>query len=94
MAESQAVLAKRDEKRRLVKEASNAIYLNLTKEATEFQRLDIEAKMCDAEARRMDAKTKIRAENTRIMLTDLGNMDDDTMAWFLKKHAEIRARDA
>jgi hypothetical protein len=28
------------------------------------------------------------------MLADLATMDDDTMAWFLKKHAEIRARDA
>jgi hypothetical protein len=31
MADSQVALAKRDEKRRLKKEASTAIYLNLTK---------------------------------------------------------------
>lgn len=101
MAESQAALAKRDDKRRLKKEVSNAIYLNLSKEAIEVQRLDVEAKkayaeakMRDAEGRRMDAEAKIWAEDTRIMLADLGGMDDETSAWFLKKRAEIRTRDA
>jgi uncharacterized protein (DUF488 family) len=66
MAESQDALARRDEKRCLEKEASNAIYINLTKEAIEVQRLDVEAKkadadtkMRDAEARRMDTEAKI-----------------------------------
>jgi hypothetical protein len=36
MAKSQAALAKRGEKRRLEKEVSNAIYLNLSKEALRF----------------------------------------------------------
>ncbi|KAK1644416.1 hypothetical protein QYE76_062221 [Lolium multiflorum] len=85
MVESQAVLAKRDEKSSLEKEGSIAIYLNLTKEAIEVQRMDAEAKkadaeakMLDAKARRMDAEAKIRAEDTRIMLADLATMDDDT----------------
>jgi hypothetical protein len=47
------------------KEASTAIYLNLTKEAIGVQRMHDEA--------------KIRAEDTRIMLADLATMDDDTM---------------
>jgi hypothetical protein len=87
MADSQAALAERGEKRRLEKEASTAIYLNLTKEDIEVQRMDVEAKktdteakMLDAEARKMDAEAKIRAENTRIMLADLATMDDDTRA--------------
>jgi hypothetical protein len=46
------------------------------------------------EARRMDAETKIRTEDTRIMLADFSNMDDDTRAWFLKKRVEIRGRGA
>ncbi|KAK1663471.1 hypothetical protein QYE76_051630 [Lolium multiflorum] len=50
IAESQSVLAKRNEKRRLEKEASNTIYLNLTKDAIEVQRLGIEAKKADAKA--------------------------------------------
>jgi hypothetical protein len=49
--------------------------------------------MCDAEARRIDAEPKIQAEDTRIMLADLGNMDNDLRVWFLKKHAKIHARD-
>jgi hypothetical protein len=32
----------------------------------------------DFEARRLDAETKIQAEDTSIMLTDLATMDDDT----------------
>jgi hypothetical protein len=47
--------------------------------------------MRDAEARRMDTEAKVRAEDTRITLTDLSNMDDDTRAWFGKKRAKIRA---
>jgi hypothetical protein len=50
MAESQATLAKREEKRRLEKEASTAIYLKLTKEAIGVQRMDVEAKRVDVEA--------------------------------------------
>jgi hypothetical protein len=50
--------------------------------------------LLDAEARRMDAKAKILAEDTRIMLADLSSVDDDTRAWFMKRRAEIRARDA
>jgi hypothetical protein len=41
-----------------------------------------------------DAEAKIRAEDTRIMLADLSSVDDDTRAWFMKRRAEIRARDA
>jgi hypothetical protein len=37
-------MAKWDEKKRLEKEASAAIYINLTKEAIEVQRLDADAK--------------------------------------------------
>jgi hypothetical protein len=62
-------LAKRDEKRHLENEVSNAIYLNLSKEAIEVQRFDIEAKKADTEAKilntegkRMDAEAKILAE--------------------------------
>jgi hypothetical protein len=55
--------------------------------------MDIEAKMRDSGAKRMDAEAKIRVENTRIMLAGLSNMDDEPRAWFLKKRAEIRARD-
>jgi hypothetical protein len=47
-----------------------------------------ETKLRDAEARRMDAEAKNRAEYTRIMLANLSNMDDDTRDWFMKKHAE------
>jgi hypothetical protein len=36
----------------------------------------------------------LRAEDTRIMLADLSGVDDDTRAWFMKRRAEIRARDA
>jgi hypothetical protein len=39
----------------------------------------------------MDVEAKIRAEDTRITLTNLGSMDDDTRAWFRKKRTEIRA---
>jgi 23S rRNA pseudoU1915 N3-methylase RlmH len=101
MAESQAALAKSDEKRSLEKESSNAIYLNLnlTKEAIEVQRLDVEvnkadakAKMRDAEGRRMDAEAKIWAKDTRIVLADLGSMDDETRALFLKKRAKTARR--
>jgi hypothetical protein len=87
MVENQAAMDKRDEKKRLKKEAVTAIYLNLTKEAIEVQRMDVEAKkvdaeakMVDAKARRMDAETKIRAVDTRIMLVCLSNMNDDTRA--------------
>jgi hypothetical protein len=82
-----SALAARDEKRRLKKEAATAIYHNLAKEVIEVQRLDVEAKKADAEA-------KLRAEDTRIMLADLSGVDDDTRAWFMKRRAEIRARDA
>jgi hypothetical protein len=42
----------------------------------------------------MDAEAKTRAEDTRIMLADLSSVDDDTSAWFMKRRAEISARDA
>jgi hypothetical protein len=42
MAENQAAMAKRDEKKRLEKEAASAIYLNL--EFIEVQRMDVEPK--------------------------------------------------
>jgi hypothetical protein len=87
MAETQATLDKRDEKKPLEKEAATAIYLNFTKEVIEVQMMDVdgkmadtEAKLCDGEARRMDAEAKTRAKDTRIMLADLNNMDDDTNA--------------
>lgn len=94
MADNRVALAARDEKRRLEKEAAAAIYHNLAKEVIEVQKANSEAKLLDAEARRMDAKAKILAEDTRIMLADLSNVDDDTRAWFIKRRAEIRARDA
>nr|XP_051208285.1 uncharacterized protein LOC127325530 [Lolium perenne] len=94
MADNHAAMAARDEKRRLEKEAAAAIYHNLAKEVIEVQKADAEAKLLDAEARRMDAKAKILAEDTRIMLADLSSVDDDTRAWFMKRRAEIRARDA
>ncbi|KAK1699490.1 hypothetical protein QYE76_016187 [Lolium multiflorum] len=101
MAGNLAALAARDEKRRLEKEAVVAIYHNLAKEVIEVQRMDVEAKKADAEAklrdafaRRMDTEAKTRAEDTRIMLVDLSGVDDDTRAWFMTRHAEIRARDA
>ena len=55
---------------------------------------DVEARMADAEARRLDAEAKLRSEDTRIMLADLSSMDEGTKAWFVKKRAEIQARDA
>jgi hypothetical protein len=101
MADSQVTLARRDKKRRLEKVASTAIYLNLTQETIEVERMDIEAKRADVEAkrldvepRRIDVEAKIHAENTRIMLAYLATMDDDTRAWFPKKRVKIRARDA
>jgi hypothetical protein len=48
----------------------------------------------DTEVRRMDAAAKTRVEDTRIMLANLSSIDDDTRAWFMKRHAEIHARDA
>jgi hypothetical protein len=62
MADNQAALAARDEKRCLEKEAAAVIFLNLTKEVIEVQKADAEAKLHDAEARRMDAEAKTRAE--------------------------------
>ncbi|KAK1603848.1 hypothetical protein QYE76_027521 [Lolium multiflorum] len=88
MADNHAAMAARDEKRRLEKEAAAAIYHNLAKEVIEVQKADAEAKLLD------DAKAKILAEDTRIMLADLSSVDDDTRAWFMKRRAEIRARDA
>ncbi|KAK1683435.1 hypothetical protein QYE76_044283 [Lolium multiflorum] len=87
MAKSQVALAKRDEKRRLKKEAFIAICLNLIKDAIEVQRMNVEAK-------RMDAEAKIRTEDARIVLAGLATMDDTTRAWFQTKRAEICARDA
>jgi hypothetical protein len=40
----------------------------------------------------MDTEAKIQVDDTRIMLADLSNMNGDTMAWFMKKRAEIRAQ--
>jgi hypothetical protein len=50
--------------------------------------------MRDAEFRKMDTETKIWAEDTKIMLADLSNMEDGTRVWFLNKRAETRVRDA
>jgi hypothetical protein len=80
LAESQDTMAKQDEKKRLEKDATTCIYINLTKEAIEVKRLD--------------AGVKCRAEDTRIMLADLRNMDGDQRSWFEKKRAKIRQRDA
>jgi hypothetical protein len=71
-------MPKRDKKKRRGKEASVAIYIDLTKQAIEVQRLDAEAKS--------------RAEDKRIMLADLSNMDADKRSWFKKKRAVIRQR--
>lgn len=97
MAENHAAIAATDERKRLRKQVAAAIYLNLTKEVIEVQRMDVEAnradakaKLRDAEARRMDAEAKTRVEDTRIMLADLSNVDDDTRAWFMKRRADAR----
>jgi hypothetical protein len=87
MAENLAAMTKRDEKKCLEKEAVAVIYLNLTKEVIEVQKMDVEAKKADTEA-------KTCAKDIRIMLVDLSKMDDDTRTWFTKKRAEIHARDA
>jgi hypothetical protein len=63
LATSQNAMPKRDEKKRMENEAATAICINMTKEAIEVQMLDAEA--------------KCRTEDTRIMLADLRNMDDD-----------------
>jgi hypothetical protein len=86
MADNLAALAARDEKRRLEKKGR--------KEVIEVQKADVDAKLLEAEARRMDVEAKIRAEDTRIMLADLSSVDDGTRVWFMKRRAEIRARDA
>ena len=80
LANSQEAMAKRDEKKRLDKETTTAMYVNLTKEA-------IEARRMDAEALRLDAEAKTRAEDNKIMLADVSNMDEDQRAWILKKRA-------
>jgi hypothetical protein len=73
--------------KRLEKEASAAIYINLNKEAIKVKRLD-------AEAKRLDAEAKCRAEDKMIMLADLSTMDANQRAWFGKKRAEIWLCDA
>jgi hypothetical protein len=80
LADSQDAMAKHDKKKRLGKEATAAININLTKEAIKLQRLDTEA--------------KCRAEDARIMLADLSNMDIDQHSWFEKEQAEIHQQDA
>jgi hypothetical protein len=75
-------------------ETATVIYLYLTKEIIKVQRMDVEAKKANAEAKMRDAEAKIRAEDAMIMLADLGNMDDDTRAWFVKKRDEILVLDA
>ena len=49
--------------------------------------------LADIEAMRLDADAKTRAEDNKIMLADLTNMDEDQRALILKKRAEIRVRD-
>jgi hypothetical protein len=51
LAESEDAMAKRDEKNRWEKEATATIYINLTKEAIQVQRLDVEARRFDAAAK-------------------------------------------
>ncbi|KAK1596241.1 hypothetical protein QYE76_018007 [Lolium multiflorum] len=58
MAENQATMDKRDEKKRLENEAAGAIYLNLTKEVIEVQKMDVEAKMADTEAKLRDTEAR------------------------------------
>ena len=93
LANSQEAMAKRDEKKRQEKEATAAMYINLTKEAIEVRRMDIEAKRLDIEAMRLDAEAKTRAEDNKIMLADFTNMDEDQRAWILNKRTEICARE-
>jgi hypothetical protein len=71
LAESQDAMVKPDEKKRRENEASAAIYINLTKEDIEVQRLDVAAKS--------------RAEDNRIIFADLNTMDAGQHAWFEKK---------
>ncbi|KAK1686397.1 hypothetical protein QYE76_047245 [Lolium multiflorum] len=67
MAKSQDAMAKRDKKKHREKEASAVIYIDLTKQAIEVQRLDAEAKS--------------RAEDNLIMLADLNTMDANQSTW-------------
>jgi hypothetical protein len=69
MDENQATMEKRARRKRLEKEAAASIYLNLTKEVIEVQKMDVDAKMTDTEtklrdakARMMDAEAKTHAE--------------------------------
>jgi hypothetical protein len=80
MAETQEALAKRDEKWRREKEATTATFIDLTKQAIEVQR--------------METTAKLLAEKNRIIFTDLSIMDLGQRAWFEKKRAIIRERDA
>jgi hypothetical protein len=54
--------------------------------------LDVEAKEADANAKLRDAEARDGRRGHKD-LADLGSMNDDTRAWFLKKRAEIRTRD-
>jgi hypothetical protein len=54
----------------------------------------IEMQMLEAEAKSLCTEAKCRAEDTRIMLANLSNMDNNQHAWFEKKRIEIHQRDA
>jgi hypothetical protein len=73
--------------KRREKETSDAIYIDLTKQAIAVQKLD-------AETKRLGAKAKSRAQEILIMFSDLSTMDADQLAWFKKKRTKIWLRDA
>ena len=87
MDEKEEANAKRDEKRRMEKEATSAIFIDLQKRVLEVE----ESK---ARSIAIEAEAKLLAEESRILMADLTIMDPANRTWFEKKQEAIRSRDA
>ena len=85
LANSQVANAAMYEKKRLDKEATAAMYVNLTKEAIEVRRMEVEATCMNVESKRLEDEAKKLSEETRIMLADLSNINPEQREWILKR---------
>jgi hypothetical protein len=85
MVEKKETLAKRDEKRRLDKEATCDSFFDFRMRAIEVEKRNAKAKAMEAESKQ---------PKREIMLIDVTNMTSEERAWVEKKQAMSRQHEA
>jgi hypothetical protein len=95
------VMAKREDNRLREKEEQMIKFIEIERKSLEVQERKLQVEEINARSRAKEIEVKekeveatLLAEENRIMMSDLSLMNSETRAWFQKKQAMIRSRDA